>query len=53
MTWTLIQPQCQGWSARDDIAAAPVSDTEIMLMGGMYCGGKSDTYLFDTSRVNL
>jgi len=49
VSWTLIQPQCQGWTARNTIAAAPVSETQIMLMGGSF---KSDTYLFDTSSVN-
>ena len=35
MTWTLINPQCQGWSARYAVGVARVSETEIMLMGGI------------------
>ena len=34
VSWDLIEPDCQAFTPRYNIAVSPVSETEILVMGG-------------------
>ena len=35
VSWDLIEPDCQAFTPRYDIAVSPISETEILVMGGL------------------
>ena len=54
VAWTLIEPLCQAFTPRCNIAVTPISETKIILIGGYDYETKkanSETYLFDIGSI--